>query len=185
MRENLHSVNTPSTASPKDDATSGDRTPDSFGAYPGGDPFGFDTDPFADFDRMRQRMDQILGNTLSGSDWFSIGGPFDAPPFPSLNDPEIDISEKPDRFVIIVTQVDPESQNIEAKIDGRLLTLTFTTKHSSEENRSDDSGNFSGYSSSTRQFTRSVQLPKPVEISSMQTSIEDDHIVITVEKSGK
>lgn len=183
LHGNPHSMNTPSSARSKDQLTPDIRNPDPFSRFPGSDPFGFDTDPFADFERMRQRMDQILGSALDGDDWFSMRSPLSAPAIPELDNPKINIAEESDHFVITVTQVEPESQNIDANIDGRQLTLTFTTKHSSKENRSDDTGSFSGYSRSTRQFTRSVQLPEPVDVSSMQTRIEDDRIVITLRKT--
>jgi HSP20 family molecular chaperone IbpA len=154
-----------------------------FAGFPD-DPFGFDTDPFADLESMRQRVDQIMGNAFGDSELYSLGSPLNTPGSKDTGNPKIEINEEPDRFVITVTQVDPESQNIEAKIDGKRLTLTFTTKHSSEENRSNDSGSFFGYSSSTRQFSKSVDLAAPVEVNSMQTSIEDDRITIAVKKSA-
>ncbi len=45
-----------------------------FAGFPD-DPFGFDTDPFADFESMRQRVDQIMGNAFGDSELFSLGSP--------------------------------------------------------------------------------------------------------------
>ncbi len=147
-------------------------------------PFGSNTDPFTELDRMRERMDQLF------RDSFGTAGPLGGPTLPQSNlvDPaknlSVETKEENKQFVVTVTGIDPDSQDIEVNIGGQTLSLSLKAKVSKEESKSTDTGSFSTFSSSSHTYSRSVQLSAPVDVSSMQTKVEADRIIITVQKAN-
>lgn len=148
------------------------------------DPFETDTNPFDAMNRMRERMDKLFENPWGRQD------PFFDPQFPfgELSDifsynPAIEIEEKNDRYIVLVSPIDTDSHDIEVHLKNQQLTLTFKTKAVTEEKNDSEKGSTSRYSSNTRQSTKTITLSKPVDESSVKTDFVDSALTITIHKS--
>ncbi len=147
------------------------------------DPLGSNDDPFAELDRMRERMDQLFRESFGTADPFGTLSPPQSPRVDPIKNLSVEVEEGKEQFVVTVNGVNPDSQNIEVNIDGQTLSLTLKTKESNEENKSTGSGSVSTFSRRSQTYSSSVQLSAPVDVSSMQTNVESDRIIITVQKA--
>jgi HSP20 family molecular chaperone IbpA len=158
------------------------------------DPFsgffgGGSGDPFADFDQMRQQMEaqmQQLMGSMGGpggpgggsffDDFDNFGG---GGAFSGAAQPEINMSEKPDAYVITIdlpkgssdVEVNTAVENGQLNIEGKL-----TVKHEDKQ----QGHNFT--SQQTQEFSRSLPLPADADALGIRNETQGDQMIVTVPK---
>ena len=134
-------------------------------------------DPFAEFDRMRQRMQQTMNAFMGGS---SFGGaPFSGSSMTfSAGTPQIELEETDEDFRLLIRV--PEEHEIALQTDVEDREVTVSGKISSQAG---DSGNgFNRQFVSSSQFTRRFSLPGEVDDLKMHTEQDEDGLVIVLPK---
>jgi HSP20 family molecular chaperone IbpA len=150
--------------------------------------FGGSGDPFADFDQMRQEMEQHMQQLMgsmggTGSQGGSFFDDFDnfggGSAFSGAAQPEINMSEKPDAYVITIdlpkdssdVEVNTEVENGQLNIEGKL-----TVK------REDKQQGHSLTSMQTQEFSRSLPLPADADPLGIRNETQGDQMIVTVPK---
>lgn len=128
-------------------------------------------DPFAEMDRMRSEMDQIMqqafGRMSAWPDPFAGGSvmTFSAP------GAAIDIRETDDQYIATVTAPEGEDAEVTAELEGQTLTIAGTQR-------------LGGGGSEVRsRFQRTMTLPGPVEEGSMVSTCDNGVYTITIDKA--
>jgi len=139
------------------------------------DPFAnfFSSDPFSGFDQMRQRMEQMFG---AGGSLFDFPGAG----FASAAQPEIEMSEKPDAYVVTIelpegssdVELSTEVDNGQLSIEGKLTVR----QDNSQQGRSITS-------MQTQQFSRRLPLPKDVDPLGIRNETQGNQVVVTLPKT--
>lgn len=138
-------------------------------------------DPFAELERMRREMDARMQEAMrqmqagaSGSS-IMLSTPGDSPQTVS----DIAMVDDGDRYVctIRIEGVDDDSIRVTVEDD----VLSVSGKHTTEQTR-EHQGKIIAHLQHTEQFTRSVQLPGPVEPTCIKTSFKDGVLTVDVPK---
>lgn len=143
------------------------------------DPFGWSTrstaDPFAMLQQMQADMDALFGS-------FGMGPAFPQPRLgrmqSGLTNPAIEVHETPGEYQIVIPVTPDTEVNLNTSLEDNALTIEGTLKRQSlnQHNR------FSASTLSQSQFSRTIELPAPVDELGMSTSQSEDGIVILVPK---
>lgn len=132
-------------------------------------------DPFAEMERMREQMDQMFQGLFSRQNRPGGRGMFNTDLF---YDPNFDMEEKDDAYVIRfdIAGTDKEKINIEISE----YTLTISGERSVQTQERHPSG-FS-HSSSFGSFLRTIPLPEDADTAAVTTKMEKDTLIITLPK---
>lgn len=135
-------------------------------------------DPFQEFRNMRQQMDQMFND--------SFGRFRQAPDFQSLWDgttfsPSMDVKEQNDRYVIQMDIPGAEKSNLSVDVDDRKLTISGSIEETIEE----QDQNTLRKERRSGEFTRSIQLPGPVNADEMDAEYKNGVLVITLPRAEK
>ena len=130
-------------------------------------------DPFAEFDRMRQRMQQTMNSFMGGSA-FSGGSGITF----STGTPEIQLEETDKDFRVLIKV--PEEQELALQTELENNELTVSGKITSQADRGGNG--FSGQFISSSQFTRRFNLPGEVDDLKMHTEQNDEGLLIILPK---
>jgi|GEM_PF-1510970 len=147
------------------------------------DPWGgsmLASDPFAEFERMRQRMNQSINSLMGG---FSPAGPAMSFGFGSsgFSSPEIELEETHDDYRLLIRVPEQHAISLQTEVEDREITISGRVSA-----QSGDSGR--GYSSqfvSSSQFTRRFDLPGDVDDIKMYTEQTDEGMMIVLPKATK
>lgn len=143
----------------------------------GGSFFGgnaFSADPFAEFERMRQRMNQTMNAFMGGFPSSGSSMTF------GFSSPEIELEETQDDYRLLIRVPDEHEIALQTEVDDREITLSG--KISAQADRG---GN--GYASqfvSSSQFSRRFNLPGDVDDIKMYTEQTDEGMVIVLPKKS-
>ncbi len=132
----------------------------------------FATDPFAEFERMRQRMNQSMNAFMGG---FSNAGP--SMTF-SMSSPDIELEETKEDYRLLIRVPEEHEIALQTEVDDREITVSG--KISAQADRS--GSGFAGQFISSSQFTRRFDLPGEVDDIKMYTEQTEDGMVIVLPK---
>jgi len=137
----------------------------------------FGGDPFAEFERMRQRMNQTMNAFMGGS---AIAGSSLASPSMSFgfSSPEIELKETQEDYRLLIRVPEEHEIALQTDVDDRRVTLSGKISASA-----DRGGNgFTGQFVSSSQFTRRFDLPGEVDDLKMYTEQSEQGMVIVLPK---
>lgn len=133
--------------------------------------------PLAEFQKMQEEMDQMLGNY---NRHFQSN-------FPALNEffktktslAEMDVNEKEDRYIVRLNIPGADKSDIHVTINDRVLRVTGMLKETKEEKMGNK---IVGQESQTRYFDQSTTLPGPIKAGEIQSTYNDGWLTITIPK---
>ena len=134
-------------------------------------------DPFEEMFRMREQMDRLFGESMNRL----RRSPSGLERFRDWSfQPEMDLREEEDRYVVRFNIPGAEKTDIHVAIDDRVLTVSgVTNQHVTHE----EGGRVLRTERRQGQFRRTVTLPGPVEAEAMETHYEQGVLRITVPKA--
>jgi len=137
----------------------------------------FGGDPFAEFERMRQRMNQTMNAFMGGSSF--AGSAFAGPSMSfGFSSPDIELEETRDDFRLLIRV--PEEHEIALQTDIEDREVTVSGKISSKADRGGNG--YTGQFVSSSQFTRRFDLPGEVDDLKMYTEQNEEGMVIVLPK---
>lgn len=129
---------------------------------------------YEEMQRMQQEMEQIFGESFSR---FHLNMPLG-----SLNKtPEVDLQEKPDRYVVTVNAPGAEESSMSVKLEDQLLSISIKTEQAKEETDKKDE-NYRYRERFVGEFQRVLTLPGPGDAAKMQTEYRNGVLTITIPK---
>lgn len=151
-------------------------------AIPGNSSF-FGGDPFAEFERMRQRMNQTMNAFMGGSS--SFGSTFAGPSMSfGFSSPEIELEETEEDYRLLIRVPEEHEIALQTEVDDREVTVSGEVSSKASRGGS----GFSGQFVSSSQFTRRFDLPGEVDDLKMYTEQSKEGMVIVLpkkEQAGK
>ena len=134
-------------------------------------------DPFEEMVRMREQMDRLFGESMNRLRMMPNGVErFGAPSF----QPEMDLREEEDRYVIRFNIPGAEKTDIHVAIDDRVLTVSgMTNQHVKHE----EGGRVLRTERRQGEFRRTITLPGPVKAEAMEAHYEKGVLIVTVPKA--
>lgn len=142
-------------------------------------PYGFSNwDPYAEIQAMREQMDRIFNefdNRLQMSPFFRQ----DRQPF--AIEPDTDIEEADDKYIITMNIPGADNGNIKVKLEENVLNVSAVTMQKYEETKD---RNYIRMERSSGSIQRVIPLPAPVDNESMTSTYKDGILTITVKKKA-
>lgn len=140
-----------------------------------GDDF-FKDQPWNAYDeiqRMQNEMEHIFGDAFSR---FHLNSPLG-----SLSKiPDVDLQEKPDRYVVTVNAPGADVASLNVKLDDQRLEIAIKTEHA--KNEADKNGPFRYRERFIGEFHRVLTLPGPANASKMTTDYRNGVLTVTIPK---
>jgi HSP20 family molecular chaperone IbpA len=149
--------------------------------------FNNQNDPFADFDKLRDEMfdhmQQLMEGGMAGSlfddDFFGAGN-FGFGGGLNTQEPEVDLSEKDDAYVITIDIPKNSNAEVSATVEGNQLNIKgkITVNNDSSNNSS------TFMSTQSRQFARSMPLPADADPDGLTNVTKENRVIITIPKQA-
>jgi HSP20 family protein len=141
-------------------------------------------DPFARMQQMRQQMDSLFG---SFSGFAMPASPLGAGPFSTSQQfrlsqamPELELTETADEYQVRVQTPPDHELTLNSDLEANLLTVTGAIIQNQRNGGPGMASNFVSRS----QFTRSFDLPKPVDELGVFTEATEGGVIIRVPKKA-
>jgi len=141
-------------------------------------------DPFSSLQQMQQQMDSLFGSFGFGGfgGFGGIGGisrpnSFSSMTFSSAT-PRIEVSETPTEYRITIPVTPDEEIELNTSVEDNALSVSGTIKNSANNQNQ----NFAASVFSQSQFSRTINLPEPVDEFGLTTQQTDSEIIISVPK---
>lgn len=131
--------------------------------------------PYAEMQHMQDEMEQMFNDSFSR---FHIKTPLG-----SLSTaPDVDLQEKPDRYIVTVNAPGADESSIDVKLEDQVLNISIKTEHTKDET-DDKNGQYRYRERFVGQFQRALTLPGPANASKMQTEYRNGVLTITIPKT--
>jgi len=131
--------------------------------------------PYAEIQHMQDEMEQMFNDSFSR---FHIKTPLG-----SLSTaPDVDLQEKPDRYIVTVNAPGGAESSIDVKLEDRVLRISIKTEHAEDET-DDKNGQYRYRERFVGQFQRALTLPGPANAAKMQTEYRNGVLTITIPKT--
>jgi len=130
--------------------------------------------PYEEMQRMQKEMEQLFGDSFSR---FHLNTPLGS----LSKTPEIDLQEKPDRYVATVNAPGADESSLAVKLEDRILHISIKTEHS-EDKTDDQNGQYSYRERFMGEFHRALTLPGPANAAKMKTDYHNGVLTITIPK---
>ncbi|WP_333875921.1 Hsp20/alpha crystallin family protein [Methylobacter sp.] len=131
--------------------------------------------PYAEMQRMQNEMEQIFDDSFSR---FHMNTPLG-----SLNKtPDVDLQEKPDRYIVTVNAPGADESAMDIKLDDQVLRISIKTEQAKDET-DDKSGQYRYRERFVGQFQRVLTLPGPANAAKMTTEYRNGVLTITIPKA--
>ena len=131
-------------------------------------------DPYEEMQRMQNEMEQMFGKSFSR---FHLNSPLGS----LSKTPDVDLQEKPDRYVVTVNAPGADESSINVKLEGQLLNIAIKTEHGTEEN-GDQNNDYRYRERFIGEFKRVISLPGPTDAANMKTEYRNGVLTITIPK---
>lgn len=130
-------------------------------------------DPYEEMQRMQQEMDQLFNESFSR---FHLNTPLGS----LTKTPEVDLQEKPDRYIVTVNAPGADESSISVKLEDQLLTISMKTEQIKED--ADKKNDYQYRERFVGEFQRSITLPGSGVAAKMQTEYRNGVLTITIPK---
>jgi HSP20 family protein len=131
--------------------------------------------PYAEMQHMQEEMEQMFDSSFSRFHMRS--------PLGSLNKtPDVDLQEKPDRYIVTVNVPGADESSMNVKLEDRILHIAIKTEQAKDET-DNKSGEYRYRERFTGQFERALTLPGPANAAKMTTDYRNGVMTITIPKA--
>ncbi len=139
----------------------------------------FNWDPFGDMRRMQKRMNKLFQSAFRG---FGAGTGVNALSF-QMGAPQAKLSDKGNEYVVKLRMPGIKQGSINVSVVGN-RTLEISAKTSNAWSKNNSSGGISMFQQRRTEgsFKRLLQLPQPVDPSSLNTAYNDQILTIRLHK---
>lgn len=134
-------------------------------------------DLFAELDRMQQEMNRMFNHSFNQFQGFPDFDRFGTFPFA----PDMDLMDAGDRYEVRLNIPGSELQDINVKVENQSLSITGM----SSEEIGDKGANMLRQERRSGRFTRSLQLPGPVQEEEMEVKVENGVLLIILPKADE
>jgi HSP20 family protein len=131
--------------------------------------------PYEEMQRVQNEMEQIFGESFSR---FHMNVPLG-----SLNKtPDVDLQEKPDRYIVTVNVPGADESSLDVKLEDRTLHISIKTEHTKDQTDEENDGDFKYRERFFGEFQRVLTLPGPANASKMKTDYRNGVLTVTIPK---
>ncbi len=129
---------------------------------------------YDEIQRMQNEMEQIFGGAFSR---FHLNSPIGS----LSKTPDVDLQEKPDRYIVTVNAPGADVASMNVKLDDQRLEISIKTEHAKKE-VDDKNGPFRYRERFIGEFHRILTLPGPANASKMTTDYRNGVLTVMVPK---
>jgi len=131
--------------------------------------------PYAEMQHMQNEMEQMFGDSFSR---FHMKTPLGS----LSKTPEVDLQEKPDRYIVTVDAPGADESSIDVKLEDQVLRISIKTEHAKDE-ADDKNGQYQYRERFVGQFQRALTLPGPANAAKMATEYKNGVLTVTIPKA--
>lgn len=136
-------------------------------------------DPFSEIERMQAQMDRMFSQTLRN---FSSMGALDPSGTAAFFEPDVDIQDKKDHYLIRMDVPGLEKDQIKIEVTENALTVSGERK--SEQTQEDERQGFYRMERSYGSFHRQIPLPHDVKPEGVTANYEKGVLTIKIQKEA-
>lgn len=131
--------------------------------------------PYEEMRHMQDEMVQMFGDSFSR---FHMKTPLGS----LSSTPDVDLQEKPDRYIVTVNAPGAEESSMDIKLENQVLRISIKTEHAKDETDNQD-GQYRYRERFVGQFQRVLTLPGPANAAKMETAYRNGVLTITIPKT--
>lgn len=131
--------------------------------------------PYEEMRHMQDEMEQMFGDSFSR---FHMKTPLSS----LSSTPDVDLQEKPDRYIVTVNAPGAEESSMDIKLENQVLRISIKTEHAKDETDNQDS-QYRYRERFVGQFQRVLTLPGPANEAKMETAYRNGVLTITIPKT--
>ena len=131
--------------------------------------------PYAEMQYMQKEMEKMFENSFSRFHMKTPVGGLSAKP-------DVDLQEKPDRYIVTVNAPGADESSIDVKLEDKVLRISIKTEHEQDET-DDKNGEYRYRERFVGQFQRALTLPGPADTAKMKTEYHNGVVTITIPKA--
>lgn len=125
--------------------------------------------------RMQNEMDRVFGDSFSR---FHPNTPLGS----LSKTPEVDLQEKPDRYIVTLNAPGADESSLDVKLEGRQLHISIRTEHARDQT-DDGNGRYSYHERFMGEFHSALTLPGSANAAKMTADYLNGVLTITIPKS--
>lgn len=131
--------------------------------------------PYTEIQHMQNEMERMFNDSFSR---FHIKTPLGS----LSKTPDVDLQEKPDRYIVTVNAPGADESSIDVKLEGQVLRISIKTEHAKDET-DEKNGQYQYRERFVGQFQRALTLPGPANAAKMETVYRNGVLTITIPKA--
>jgi len=130
--------------------------------------------PYAEIQRMQHEMEKMFGDSFSR---FHMNTPLGS----LSKTPDVDLQEKPDRFIVTVNAPGADESSVNVKLDDQRLHISIKTEQAKNET-DDKNGHYQYRERFMGELERVITLPGPADATKIATNFRNGVLTITIPK---
>jgi len=130
--------------------------------------------PYDEMQRMQHEMEQMFGHSFSR---FHMNSPLGS----LSKTPDVDLQEKPDRFIVTVNAPGADESSVNVKLDDQRLHISIKTEQAKNET-DDKNGHYEYRERFVGELERVITLPGPADATKIATNYRNGVLTITIPK---
>lgn len=130
--------------------------------------------PYEELQRMQNEMAKIFGDSFSR---FHTNTPLGS----LSKTPDVDLQEKPDRFIVTVNAPGADESSVNVKLDDQRLHISIKTEQAKNET-DDKNGHYQYRERFVGELERVITLPGPADATKIATNYRNGVLTITIPK---
>jgi len=130
--------------------------------------------PYAEIQRMQHEMEKMFGDSFSR---FHMNAPLGG----LSKTPDVDLQEKPDRFIVTVNAPGADESSVNVKLDDQRLHISIKTEQAKNET-DDKNGHYQYRERFVGELERVITLPGPADATKIATNFRNGVLTITIPK---
>ena len=131
--------------------------------------------PYAEMQYMQKEMEQMFEDSFSRFHMKTPIGGLSATP-------DVDLQEKPDRYIVTVNAPGADESSIDVKLEDKVLRISIKTEHEQDET-DDKNGQYRYRERFIGQFQRALTLPGPANAAKMESAYRNGVLTIMIPKA--
>ena len=131
--------------------------------------------PYAEMQYMQKEMEQMFDDSFSRFHMKTPIGGLSATP-------DVDLQEKPDRYIVTVNAPGADESSIDVKLEDKVLRISIKTEHEQDET-DDKNGQYRYRERFIGQFQRALTLPGPANAAKMESAYRNGVLTIMIPKA--